>query len=98
MCVVSNIGDQFNKQWPNVWPPSQQPVPMPGISYPVFPSQQPVYDGPTRAQMQEVIDLLKKAREIDKFLGTPDCDNAEKLEKLRAYAKHLGLDVDAVLK
>lgn len=109
MCVVSNMGDEFNRRWPQS--PWQQPIPMPQLPQHPNPYQpspwqpggvpplgpQPAI-GPTREQFDEFLDLFRKAKEIDRFLGTPDCEMEEKLRALRAHAVRLGLDPAEVLK
>lgn len=95
MCTYSNVSDHALDKW---WhqPPA---VPMPGINAP-WPYQgipAPLHpDSPTKQQFQELIDLLKKAAEIDAFTGAPDCGLEEKKVKLREIAVTLGLDPSVV--
>ena len=60
MCVVYDVSDYGQRQWPE-----------PKI--------------PSKKEVEEFYDLLKKAREIDIKTGQPDCPSPEKTEWLNRF-------------
>ena len=80
MCTYSMVSDHFMKQYPSY----QAPV----YNWPV------PYNGPTKEQFQELIDLLKAAKRIDIATGQPDCELESKKQTLRDMAKQLGIQVE----
>ena len=84
MCVVSNVGDQFNKYWPNPFPTPQP--------FTITTTTPLPYNGPTKEQFEEFLELMRAAKKIDKFLGTPDCEMEAKMTIIRKVAEALGLD------
>ncbi len=48
---------------------------------------------PTQAEIDEFHALLKKAREYDKRNNEPDCELAEKKQRLQKLAKELGIEI-----
>jgi hypothetical protein len=98
MCAVSNIGDYGRQTWPTPFPvnPYQQwphdgvlPAP-PAPPFPFNGIQAP-YNGPSKEQFEEFLKLLRAAKAFDEATGQPDCKNDEKLDWLKAIAKHLGV-------
>lgn len=79
MCVVSMIMDQGIKDWgqPVTWPT------------PFTPS----YNGPTREQFEEFLNLLRAAKKFDAASGQPDCELDSKKKLIREMAGRLGVDV-----
>lgn len=99
MCAVSNIGDMGAGYWPKPWtndPPKPSPwdqgaISMPGL-LPQYPyNSLPEYNGPTKAQFEEFLKLLHAAKAFDVATGQPDCKNDDKLDWIKAIAKHLGV-------
>lgn len=97
MCVVSNIGDYGRDMWPKPWgepyklpqfPGPGRAVPMPGIDYPM--PQRP-YNGPTKEQFEEFLELLRKAKKFDDLTNQPKCESQQKLDWIQPIADHLGL-------
>lgn len=81
--VGDHYNDKFKKQWPSVYPDPLQ------------------WNPPTRQefealkkQVEEMMELLKRAKEYDEQNGEPDCEIEEKWAKLREIAKVVGLDLD----
>lgn len=99
MCVVSNIGDgyhrNFPKQWPNVYPTS-----VPGV-YPTTPFKltPPVtreeFDKLKR-EVEALRELLQAARKYDEATGQPDCHMDEKVDFIKKLAEMLGVDMAGV--
>lgn len=79
MCAVSMIMDQGIKQWP---------MPNPGIGNPF----QPPYNGPTKEQFEEFLNLLRAAKKFDDITGQPDCELESKKDLIRKMADRLGVD------
>lgn len=100
MCVVSNVGDHYTDRWR----PYTQPVVYPGVgtgigsaqSINISPISRTEFDLLKR-EVAEMKELLKAAKTIDTALGTPDCEQEEKLAVLRAVAKLVGVDLEDVL-
>ena len=93
MCVYSNIGGYAQDMWPKPWPTAPV-VPM----VPYYPTDEPgfyalPYDGPTKEQVQELIELLKSAKRFDKKTNQPDCEVEEKKEFIRELCEHFGINV-----
>ena len=92
MCTVSMVGDHYRDLWkPQPWYPS-------GLAQPI---QQPVI---TRAefdelkrQVEEMKELLKRAKKYDEDNGEPDCEIDEKMEILRKVAKLVGVSLEDVI-
>jgi hypothetical protein len=102
MCTYSMIVDHHFEKWnipittplpnmPPFWPPVTIPTTDP-VTNPL--KIDPVYTGPTKEQFQELIDLLKMAKKIDKATDQPDCELESKKELLRKIAKELGIEVE----
>lgn len=99
MCVVSYVGDYGREQRPGPWSnlPPFAPVkpwrPFPGKAVPV--DVKP-YNGPTREQFEEFLELLRAARKFDVATGQTDCPAEEKTGWIEGLAKHLGVPVEKV--
>lgn len=99
MCVYSMIADHYHDKWTNPpyqWPPVPQPphkvVP---VSYPMplpIPMPLPTRRPLTQEEVDEMRELLKKAKKYDEENDEKDCELAHKKEKLRQIAKQLGID------
>lgn len=91
MCVVSNIGDYGRTMWPAPLPPA------PYVPF-TFPSSP--YNGPTKEQFEEFLELLRAARKFDVATGQKDCPSEDKTAWMRELAKLVGVDpakVDEIL-
>lgn len=97
MCVVSMVGDHYNK-----WIPEKYPD--------VFPTW-PHIDGKTRVAeyatkeefealkrtVEEMRELLKRAIKYDEDNHEPHCEVEEKMELLRRVAEAVGISLDDVI-
>lgn len=83
MCIVSNVSDWGQRKWPapDPWVPTTVPSGIPGGMYP--PVTPPLYTGPTRREWEDFKELVQKALDIDKALGTPDCVDPKKAEWMK---------------
>jgi len=110
MCVVSNTGDYWGQRLPKEYPWIQPLIPWETspTTNPLMP-QNPVRPIPKPAPSQEEFDALKKEVEIMKELlerakkydeenGEKECEVEEKMEKLRAIAAIVGIDLNDVIK
>lgn len=93
MCVVSMVGDHYGDQWRPRYPtypayPNTPTFPEPG-------STQQEFDELKR-QVEEMKELLKRAKRYDEEHGEPDCEIDEKMEFLRGVAALVGVDLDEV--
>lgn len=103
MCAFSNISDWAKDNWtipsiptmdPNPKNPIVQPWQQPTVAAPAWNTP---YNGPTKEQFQELIELLRAAKKFDKATGQPDCEDAMKKEMLRKMAQSVGIDLPADL-
>lgn len=93
MCVVSMIGDHYRDKWIDRWPS----IP----SWPAHSTELPIsraeFDELKR-DVQELKELLKRAKEYDERNGEPDCEIDEKMNLLKQVAKLVGVNLDEILK
>lgn len=89
MCVVSFVGDHFNDKWKQL--PYQQFF----QSYPQVSKEE--FDK-LKKEVEEMKQLLIKAKIYDEKNNEPNCEMEDKMAKLREIAKLVGIDLDDVLK
>ena len=92
MCTVSMIGDHFTNKWTQ--PPYLQTIS--NISNVNYVSKQEFND--LKKEVEEMKQLLIKAKIYDEKNNEPNCELEEKITKLREIAKLVGIDLDEVLK
>lgn len=105
MCAVSNIGDMGAGYWPKPWVDSPPNFPNPfkqleGVGIYPPPPQLPLreYNGPTKAQFEEFLKLMRQAKKLDEAMGVADCESAAKVKWLKELADYLGCDVSDLVK
>ena len=54
----------------------------------------PAYEGPTKEQFEEFLNLLREAKKFDEKMGQKDCEMEIKKAWLRALAEHLGVNLE----
>lgn len=98
MCVVSMVGDHYADKWRDKYPIRPDPIVWP------WPNQTAPDNHPTRAEfdalrkeVEEMKELLKRAKEYDERNGEPDCEVDEKMELLRRVAAAVGISLDDVI-
>ena len=91
MCVVSFVGDAYKRHFDDqqYW------------YYPWRYSNPPPYVGPTkedfdslRAKVDEMVYMLKAARQYDAKAGQAGCEMADKIAFLRVVAGVVGVDLE----
>lgn len=91
MCVVSNVGDGYNRdflpRWPNIDPYGAQPF--------QYTSKQEVEA--LRQEVKELRELLAAARKFDEATGQKDCEQGEKVKLIKRLAEITGVDLKGVL-
>lgn len=100
MCVVSMVSDHyddwFKKQYPDIFKPFPTIPPFdPNQGIPTY--QTPITREEFEALKRDVEhmkDLIKRARIYDIENDEPDCEIAEKMERLRQIAELVGIDLD----
>ena|SRR5579864_2564320 len=112
MCVMSMTGNYFEKTLPQrydwIQPYIQQPYIYPEKNNAVTPHTTITIGNPVIAVTREEFEALKKdvimmkellmeSKKYDEENGEPDCEIEEKMEKLRAIAAIVGVDLDEVL-
>lgn len=98
MCTVSNVGDYWNKQWPDRHPwvdPYVQPL-YPPLNIP--------NNGPTREEfealkkdIEALKELLKAAKKFDEETNQPHCEHEDKVAIIKKMAEIVGVDLKDVL-
>lgn len=86
--MVSNIGDQWQGNFPNKFP-QWTPQWMQG-----HPSQAE-FDA-LRDEVLELKKLLKAASDFDKATGQPHCEMESKIKLIKEIAKLVGVDFDDI--
>jgi hypothetical protein len=90
MCTVSMVMDHYWEKWRY----------LPGVTptVPYVPTVIPVSIVPapaiSPAEVEEFRRLLERAREYDRANGEPDCELAEKRERIKGLADELGVPID----
>lgn len=89
MCAVSMIMDHYHDRWyPQIQPKPFDPItivnPIPVNPIPAISSE----------EIAEFRRLLERAREYDRKNNEPNCELAEKKEKILKLAKELGVEID----
>lgn len=100
MCVVSMIGDEFQKRWwPDGFPQQQQPQIAP-IDWEKILRPPPTRDefDALKREVELMRDLLKAAKEYDERNKEPHCEMDEKVALLKAMAKMMGVDLSEIFK
>lgn len=88
MCTVSMIGDDWQRRIPE-----QHPWVQPSIT--ILPAEVSRFEfDALRAEVQELIKLLKAAKAFDAATGQPDCENDEKVGLIKRLAGLLDVDLD----
>lgn len=96
MCSYSMIGDHYTDKFRQRDWYQPNAVPMPGsLGFTLNPSQisRAEFDA-LKAEVAEMVALLKRAKKYDEDNGEPDCEMEDKIKVLRAVAKLVGVDLD----
>ena len=98
MCVVSNVGDDWSKRWPNnpvnPWKDTNPWWEQIGVPAP-SPVSREEFDA-LKKEMEELKKLLKAAKEYDEKTGQPDCHMDEKVELIKKIAELVGVDLKGI--
>lgn len=89
MCVVSMVGDAYHDRWrgqpftstPDAW--------LGWVTRAEFDA--------LKREVEQMKELLKRAKKYDEDNGEPDCEIAEKVALLRKVAELVGVDLSDVL-
>ncbi len=88
MCTVSMVGDFYNDKWRQHFPPNTIGQPF----VPLIPNQEIER---LRREVEDMKELLKRAKIYDEKNGEPNCELEEKMKIIRAMAKALGVELPA---
>lgn len=91
MCVVSNVGDGYNRDFYPRWPQVNPFTPDP------FKHASKEEVDALRQEVQELRELLAAARKFDKATGQKDCEQGEKVALIKRLAEITGVDLKGVL-
>ena len=100
MCVVSFVGDHFQqKPWPGVspyvFPPSETTSKTIITLKPDITREE--FDA-LKKQVDEMVDLMRKAKAYDERNNEPNCEMEDKIKLLRQISALVGVNLDDVLK
>jgi len=95
MCVVSMIGDHYNDKWKDfnfdkINPYSTGPYIEPTVSKKEFDA--------LKKEVQEMKQLLIKAKIYDEQNNEPNCEMEEKVALLKRVAEMVGVDLNEIFK
>jgi hypothetical protein len=83
MCTVSMVMDHYWDKW-QPYQPSNPFVPIGVVPLPAI----------SKEEIEEFRRLLERAREYDKRNNEPDCELAQKRERVKRLAEELGVKID----
>lgn len=97
MCAVSNVGDQWTDIWRQRFPQVQPEAPQHPVDW------GSIIAGVSRQEfdqlkkdVQEMKEMLLKAKKEDEQAGTPDCEMESKVAMLKKIAEAVGISLDEV--
>lgn len=110
MCMISNVGDDWNRTFPErhpytPWTPDAVPnkteplVIQTGVSqeeFDAWKAQNQEEFEKLRAEILALKELLKAAKIYDEATGQVDCENAEKIALIEEMARRLDVDLKDV--
>jgi hypothetical protein len=90
MCIVSAIGDDWQRRLPQQWPlvPPNPVYPIPEISRSEFDA--------LKREVEALKVLLKQAKKFDEETGQPNCEVEQKVAFMKQIAEALGVDMSDV--
>jgi hypothetical protein len=96
MCVISAVGGEFGRTFPDRYPTIQ-----PGIHTTPYipPTPTPVTRAEfeaLRLEMQELRKVLLAAKAFDEATGQPDCEMEEKVTLIKRLAELVGVSMDDI--
>lgn len=98
MCVVSMVGDHYRDTFPKkeYWPGIQPHINPPPHIY-ITPQEitRAEFDA-LKKDVEEMKELLKRAKKYDEETGQPDCEMDEKVALLKQVAKLVGVDLSEI--
>ena len=95
MCVVSMVGDFYSEKfkqpdWRTIFPITTGELPTTGVSRDEFEK--------LKKEVEEMRELLKRARDYDSRTNQPDCEMEDKVAILKKVAKLVGVDLSDIFK
>ncbi len=98
MCVVSMIGDHYNDKWKDLFPNIPISPTPPYNQRSIFPEITREEFNQLKKEVEDLKELLKRAKIYDEKNNEPNCEIETKMAFLREVAKFVGIDLDEVLK
>jgi electron transfer flavoprotein alpha subunit len=105
MCIASAISDDYSKGWP--WTQPHLPHwPQPGANPPInpfeslnppLPAISPEEFQSLKKQVEELRELLEKAKQYDAVHDEPDCESEDKIARAKELGKTFDVDIEGVL-
>jgi len=105
MCTVSMVGDFYRDTlpgkypyiMPHVFPDTNPTLPGFGQFFNAPPAITRAEFDALKAEVAQMKELLKRAKEYDERNHEPDCEVEEKMDLLRKVAKLVGVNLDDVI-
>lgn len=97
MCIMSSIGDEWGRTYPDRWPNVPVPPSTTTTVYTVTPEVSKEEFDALKREVEALKELLKAAKIYDEATGQPDCEMDEKVELIRRVAELVGVDMDEIL-
>lgn len=91
MCVVSMIGDHYQDKW------QLPPIDPSGVTN-IFPGVSQEEFNALKKEVEEMKQLLIRAKIYDENNGEPNCEQDEKVELLKRIAELVGVDLSEIFK
>jgi hypothetical protein len=98
MCVVSNLGDDYGRSFPQRWPDWVPTVPSTGTGgttvIRIPPDVSRAEFDALKNEVSELVKLLKAAKIYDEATGQADCEKDEKVALIKQLAETLEVDLE----
>lgn len=95
MCAVSMIGDYYQTKWNSYGPNTAVPNAIPGWTTPITSPSQYEFDA-LKKEVEQMKELLKRAKKYDEDNGEPNCEMADKVAVLKRVAELVGVSLDEI--
>lgn len=89
MCVVSMVGDHYGTKWYPYVNPQPNTIAWPQVSRYEFDQ--------LKAEVENMKELLKRAKQYDEEHGEEDCAMEDKVAILRKVAELVGVDLEDLI-
>jgi len=99
MCIVSSVGDEYQRTWPYRHPEvpwTTDPNKTYHLTYPDVDKVSKKEFDELKKEVEALKELLKAAKIYDEATGQPDCEVDEKVDFIKKLGELLGVDMSEV--